>query len=252
MDPALLQRAMEHADMVSAALHHSLSQAGWLSALGISFLAGLAFNFNPVTLAVMPTSLAYVTKTRDTRQVFLLGGMLLAGFLIAHVLLGVTAGLGGLGVKHLIGRFWGVIIGPLLILLGLSWTGWVRIPFLSAAFCRTGESDNALPMTLGSAFGMGVIFSVAVCPFCTPALVILLGMATASASPFFGGGLLLAFALGRALPIAAGFGAMGGFQRLKIFSRYRRPIEIAGGLALVLMGLYMLNTYFFVIPSLAA
>ena len=74
LDPALLQRIVDHADTVSAAMRQTLAHASFLSALGISFLAGLVFNFNPVSLAVMPTSLVYVTKARKARQVMALGG----------------------------------------------------------------------------------------------------------------------------------------------------------------------------------
>ncbi|MEC4683570.1 MAG: cytochrome c biogenesis protein CcdA, partial [Nitrospirota bacterium] len=247
IDPALLQRIVEHAESASATMRHALAHAGFFSALGISFLAGLAFNFNPVSLAVMPTSLVYVTKARKTRQVLALGGMLIAGFLLAHVLLGAAAGLGGLEVKRLIGRFWGIVLGPLLILLGLVWPGWVRIPFLTPVFCGTSPETSIRPTSLWGAFGMGLVFSVAVCPFCTPALVVLLGAAAGMASPGYGMALLLAFAVGRAVPIIAGLGAIGWLERIQTLTRYRHGFEVAGGITLILMGLYMLNAFFFFI-----
>lgn len=252
LDPGLLQRIVEHAEAVSTAMRHSLAHAGFFTALGISFMAGLAFNFNPVSFALMPTSLVLVTKARKTRQILILGGMLIIGFLLVHGLMGAIAGFGGLEVKRVIGRFWGVVLGPFLILLGMAWTGWVRIPFLSAAFCKTTPENLIQPTSLWGAFGLGILFSVAVCPFCTPALVVLLGIAAGSASPGYGTVLLLAFALGRAIPIAAGMGAIGGLERFQSLTQYRHAIEVAGGVTLVLMGLYMLNAYFFFIPSLAA
>lgn len=36
------------------------------------------------------------------------------------------------------------------------------------------------------------------------------------------------------------------------FERSRRVVEIAGGLVLILSGLYMLNGYLFIVPGLAA
>jgi cytochrome c-type biogenesis protein len=63
--------------------------------------------------------------------------------------------------------------------------------------------------------------------------------------------LLLAFALGRAVPIAIGAFAVGWLENLSGVARYRRGFEIAGGLALIVMGLYMLNTVLFWIPELA-
>jgi cytochrome c-type biogenesis protein len=34
--------------------------------------------------------------------------------------------------------------------------------------------------------------------------------------------------------------------------RLQRVLEIAGGLVLIVSGLYMLNAYFFIVPALAA
>ena len=67
----------------------------------------------------------------------------------------------------------------------------------------------------------------------------------------FGVVLLLAFALGRAVPIALGAFAVGWLENLKSLSHYRRGFEIAGGLTLIAMGLYMLNAVLFWIPQLA-
>ena len=101
------------------------------------------------------------------------------------------------------------------------------------------------------AFALGAVFSIAVCPVCTPALVMLLGAAAGFASPFFGAVLLLAFSLGRAIPIALGAWAGGWFENLSVFSKYQKRFEIAGALVMITSGLYMLNAYYFWIPSLA-
>jgi cytochrome c-type biogenesis protein len=93
---------------------------------------------------------------------------------------------------------------------------------------------------------------VAVCPACTPALVVLLGIAAGVGSPLFGLLLLLAFAVGRAVPVILGATAIGWLENLKGLRRSQRALEIAGAVVLITMGLYMLNAYFFVIPELAA
>lgn len=67
---------------------------------------------------------------------------------------------------------------------------------------RTGGDQRSIcPPSLrrgpGGAIALGVPFSVAICPFCTPALIVLLGVAASIGSPLFGTTLLLAFALGR-------------------------------------------------------
>jgi cytochrome c-type biogenesis protein len=82
-------------------------------------------------------------------------------------------------------------------------------------------------------------------------LVVLLGVTAGLGSVLLGVVLLLAFALGRAVPIAVGAFSVGWLENLSSLSPYRRGFEIAGGLILIVMGLYMLNAILFWIPALA-
>jgi cytochrome c-type biogenesis protein len=226
------------------ALRSAVEHAGFAAAV-VGFIAGLAFSFNPVALASIPVSLAYVTKGRDKSQALLFGSMFLLGMILTHVVLGLIAGLGGKWASEVTGRAWGLFLGPLLIILGLMWAGWLRVPLPSFGFRATR------PTAAWGAFLLGIPFAVAVCPVCTPALVVLLGAAAGIGSVLFGVVLLLAFALGRAVPIALGAFAVGWLENLKSLSHYRRGFEIAGGLTLIAMGLYMLNAVLFWIPQLA-
>jgi cytochrome c-type biogenesis protein len=231
MDPDALQHAAEHAGLV---------------ALGVAFVAGLVFSFNPVALASIPVALAYVTKARSAHRSAAFGVAFTAAMILVQVFLGFLAGLGGSWVASLVGRQWGLLLGPILIILGLMWPGWVRLPMPSLFAMRVTH-----PTTVWGAFALGIVFSVAVCPVCTPALVILLGAAAGIASPLFGAVLLLAFSLGRAIPIALGAWAVGWLKNLNFLSKYQKGFEIAGAVTLIASGLYMLNAYYFWIPSLA-
>lgn len=226
-------------------LKSTLEQAS-LASLGVGLTAGFIFSFNPVALATIPVSLTYVTKAHETKRAVRFGAMFIAGMVLTHVFLGAVAGLGGQWVQQLLGREWEVVLGPLLILLGLMWPGWIRLPLPAIAF-RAKRAPSGW-----GAFALGIPFSVAVCPFCTPALVILLGVTTGIGSPLFGATLLLAFALGRAVPILLGAWAMGWLESLKPLWHSQKMFEIVGALLLILSGLYMLNAYFFFIPDLAA
>lgn len=226
-------------------LRAGLEQAG-LAALGIGFLAGLAFSFNPVALAAIPVSLGYVTKARAPGEAIVLGTMFVAGLIATHAALGAAAGFGGRWAEQLLGRYWGLVLGPLLILLGLAWAGWIRLP-LPAAGVRGWR-----PRRAWSAFALGVPFAVAVCPACTPALAVLLGVAATIGSPAFGLVLAVAFALGRAVPIVLGTWAVGTLETAGATAGWRRWFERAGGVLLALAGLYLLNAFFFWIPGLAA
>ena len=230
MDAESLRTAVEHAGFAAA---------------GVAFAAGFLFSFNPVALASIPVSLAYVTKGRDKRQAFVFGSLFILGMVVTHVFLGFVAGLGGKWAADLTGREWGLVLGPLLIVLGLMWAGWLRIPLPSFGFRATR------PTAAWGAFLLGIPFALAVCQACTPALVVLLGVTAGVGSAVLGSVLLLAFAVGRAIPIALGAFAVGWLENLKILSRYRRGFEIAGGVTLIVMGLYMLNAVYVWIPELA-
>ena len=226
-------------------LRSTLEQAS-LASLGVGFTAGFIFSFNPVALAAIPVSLAYVTKAHETKKAVLFGGMFILGLIVTHVLMGFIAGLGGQWVQKIMGREWGLVLGPLLIVLGLMWPGWIKLPFPSITF-RAKRATNGW-----GAFALGIPFSVAICPFCTPVLIILLGVATGIGSPLFGATLLLAFALGRAVPIILGAWAVGWLESLKSLRHSQHVFEIVGAVLLILSGVYMLNAYFAFIPELAA
>ncbi len=230
--------------MDAESLSQAIQNTGYAAA-GLAFLVGLLFSFNPVALAAIPVSLAYVTRAREKRTAFAFGAMFILGLVLTHVVLGIVAGLGGQWVQGLLGRQWGLVLGPLLILLGIFWAGWMRVPLPAFGFKAKRATG------LWGAFALGVPFAVAVCPGCTPALVVMLGVVAGIASPMLGAAVLLAFALGRAVPIAAGALAIGSLESRPSMAKFVRIADKLGGVVLIVMGLYMLNTYFFIVPALA-
>lgn len=227
------------------ALKAAVEQATFAS-LVVGLTTGFLFSFNPVALASIPVSLAYVTKARETRVAVLYAVAFVVGMLVVHAALGLAAGFGGKWVQSLLGRWWGLALGPLLIVLGIAWFGWIRLP-MPRIVLRAQRASS-----LAGAAALGAAFSVAICPFCTPALIVLLGVAAGIGSPLFGLALLFAFAIGRAVPVLLGGWAVGALENLKVLSRYQKWFEVAGGVVLIASGLYMLNAFFFVIPELAA
>jgi len=205
----------------------------------LGFLAGFVFSFNPVSFASVPVVLAYVTKAHEERRAVSLALAFVAGMIVTHVALGVAAALGGSWVQGTIGRQWGAVLGPVLIVLGLMWPGWlkVRLPW----FGMRGRKVTGF----WGAFVLGIPFSIAVCPFCTPALIVALTASAAIGSPGFGFGLLLAFAIGRSIPILLGAWSVGWLESLKMLSRHQKVFETIAGITLILSGLYLLNEYYF-------
>lgn len=227
-------------DLSSKALTSALTTASW-TGLGLSFLAGFVFSFNPVSLASIPVMLAYVTKAHEEKRAILMGSAFVLGMITTHVVLGVAAALGGEGVKSVLGREWTLVLGPVLILLGMIWPGWLklRLPWFGVRARKVSG--------IGGAFLLAIPFSIAVCPFCTPALLVTLTASAAIGSVLYGFVLLLAFALGRSIPIILGAWSMGWLESLSVLSRYQKIFEVVAGIVLILAGLYLLNEYFFLI-----
>jgi cytochrome c-type biogenesis protein len=214
--------------------------AGGIAALAIAFGAGVLFSFNPVAFGSIPVAIAYVTRARTRGEALKLGGAFVAGLVLTHVLLGVFAALAaGFSAVRFFGREWGLVLGPLLIVLGLIWAGWlrVRLPWFGLRGWRVNGPLGA--------FGLGVPFAVALCPFCTPALLVALTTAAAIGSVAFGAALLLAFGLGRAVPIALGAWSMAWLETLEPLRRHQRLFEILGALVLIAVGVYLIKEYLF-------
>ena len=219
-------------------VRNALSEPTWFG-LGVGFVAGFVFSFNTVAVAAIPVTLAYVTKAHAPQRALVLGGAFIAGLLVTHGVLGVGAALGGAWVQRAMGREWGLVLGPILIVLGLIWPGWLklRLPWFSMR--------GRFVAGPWGAFLLAIPFSVAICPFCTPALLVMLTSAATIGSVAFGSALLLAFALGRSVPIMLGAWAVGWLESLKALTRWQKAFEFAGALVLIGSGAYLINEYFF-------
>lgn len=212
-----------------------------LPALFIGFVAGLIFSFNPVSFAAIPVALAYVTRAHKKERARVMGLAFVGGLILTHVLLGLIAAAGGEWVKGLLGREWAAVLGVILILLGLLWAGWLKInlPWFGLTAQKAGS--------LWGAFLLGIPFAIAVCPFCSPALLVMLTASAAIGSLGFGVLLLLSFALGRSIPVLLGAWSMAWLESLTFFTKWQKAFERGGGILLLLSGLYLLNQYYFII-----
>jgi cytochrome c-type biogenesis protein len=213
-------------------------QTGGAGGLLAAMVAGFLFSFTPVAFASIPVVLAYVTRAREFREALGYGAAFAAGLILTHVLLGVGAALGGSWAQDLLSRQWSMILGPLLIAIGLMWTGWIRIPmpWLPLRGKRAA--------TMWGAFVLGMPFTVGICPVCSPGLWVGLGVSASIGSVVYGGLLMLAFAIGRVIPLTVGAISIGWLENLQSVEHWRRGFEIMGGITLMAVGVYLLNEYY--------
>ena len=221
-------------------LRMTLQEAS-LVGLAMALLSGFIFAFNPIVFASIPVVLAYVTKTNDPRSAVLLSSAFVISMLVTHVLLGVAAALGGEWASNSMGREWGMVLGLILIFMGLLWPGWlkIRIPWLALR----GRKVTGI----WGAIILGIPFTFALCPACTPALLVTITASAAIGSVPFGFALLLAFGIGRTVPILIGALGMGWLESLTPIAHYHKLVEGVGGITFIITGMYLINEYLVII-----
>ena len=204
-------------------------------------VAGFVSFSSPCCLPLIPGYLSYVSALpvsdlghRDARRVTLKASMLfVAGFTTIFVVLGIGATAFGsvlLRNQDTMVRWFGVVI----IVLGLSTMGVVRIPVLM----RERRVDMArVPRGPRWAFPMGMAFAAGWAPCIGPILATILATAAVGGTVVWGGLLLALYSLGLGVPfVLLALGFTRAQSSMAWLRRNGRRIEIAGGMLLVGVG----------------
>jgi cytochrome c-type biogenesis protein len=218
-----------------------------------AFAAGILAFISPCILPLVPIYIGYlsgsaVSETTPSRWVTF--GHALAfvlGFSLIFTALGAAVGLlGGLLTTHmpLLRR----ASGLLLIVLGLSVAGVLKIPFLSQE--RQIQWQPSSP-SYPASFLVGLIFALGWTPCIGPILGAILVLAGTSETVAQGAFLLAIFSLGLGVPfllVGLALGQMRGL--LRRINRYGNVIYLVSGGFLILMGLLLLTDILFRLNSL--
>ena len=212
----------------------------------LASVAGAISFTSPCCLPLVPGYLSYVSALpvaelgqRQARAVALRASMLFVfGFTVIFTALGVGVGLFGSTIT----RSLPVVVrvaGVGIVVLGLSMTGLLKLPFLQ----RERRRDiGRLPGGPRGAFPLGMAFAAGWTPCIGPVLAAVLATAAASGTPVWGGILLASYSFGLGLPfvlLAVWFTrARGSLDWLR---RNGRRLEVSGGLILVGVGLLFVS-----------
>lgn len=227
---------------------------------GLAFIAGLASFLSPCVLPLVPSYITFVTgvtleelTTGDRRaarmHAALHAGLFIFGFTLVFVALGATATALGAVLRRslpLMQQLGGVII----MALGLYLVGLLRIPWLMR---ERRVAVKSKPAGLAGSVLVGVAFGAGWTPCVGPVLASILLYAGIKASMTKGILLLLTYALGLGVPFfvaAVGFNwFLAGSQRVR---RWLRPMEIAAGSVLILVGLLLFTGRFSMLSNFLA
>ena len=205
------------------------------------FAAGLLSFFSPCILPVLPVYVAFLATDADAADIGAARKLLrtlafVAGLSAAFFALGLAGGALGALVNSAV---FTVAAGLVVVLLGLFYAGVLKIPALEReARLRLPEGLN-LRSNLG-AFVLGLVFSLAWTPCVGPVLASVIALSTQAGGALAGGALLLVYALGLGIPfLVIALASDVLLTKVKALGPYLEKIKIAGGIALVILGLWM-------------
>ena len=207
----------------------------------LAVVAGFVSFSSPCCLPLIPGYLSYVSALpvadlhrADARRVTLRASLLfVAGFSTVFTLLGIGATLLGgwlLRNQDTLVRVLGVVI----ILLGLSTMGLLRVPTLQ----RERRLDLArVPRGPRWAFPMGMAFAAGWAPCIGPILATILATAALAGSVWWGAILLALYSAGLGIPfVLLALGFSRAQTSMTWLRRNGRRIELVGGTLLVAVG----------------
>jgi cytochrome c-type biogenesis protein len=216
--------------------------------LVIAFTAGVLGFFSPCIVPLIPGYLSFVSGVsladlrpsegrRHVGRVVLATLIFALGFSVIFTGLGASASIFGsfvLGNRLLLSRVGGAIV----ILLGLSMLGVIRIPTLAR---ERRIQITQRPATLLGALPVGMAFGFAWTPCVGPVLSAILTLAATTPRAIDGAVLLFAYSLGLGAPFLIAAALLStAFDALRPISRYGRIIETVSGAFLVVMGAALL------------
>jgi len=214
--------------------------------------AGILSFLSPCVLPLVPAFLvnmageAALTGTQRTRTVTHALAFVI-GFSVVFTLLWVAIALVGALAGELV--YWLQRLGGiLLIVMGMHMVGLITIPFLMSRLdLRLERETTGLPRS----FLIGLAFGVGFTPCVGPYLAVILNLLLSSQDIASGAPLLLAYALGMGVPFLVIAAGIGGTQRVtRALARAIRPLNIAGGTLVIVMGLVLVSGQFARLPQL--
>jgi cytochrome c-type biogenesis protein len=226
----------------------------------LAFVAGILGFLSPCIVPLVPGYLSFVSglsltemdpseRRRHLSTILGTTAVFVLGFASIFTALGASATVLGsfiLTNRELLSRVGGVLI----ILLGLSVLGVIKIPgfYRERRFQVTRRPGGML-----GAFPVGMAFGFAWTPCVGPVLAAILTVAATSQSTLGGAGLLLAYSLGLGVPfLITAILVTTAFDGFAWLRRHGRAVEMVSGGFLVVMGtalmfdlVFQLNAWIF-------
>jgi cytochrome c-type biogenesis protein len=202
------------------------------TSLVLSFGAGLASVASPCVLPVVPLLVAGKADDHRWRP-----ALVVAGVAASFVAMGVLTSLFGAAIGPALPRL-EKVVGAIVVASGLLLLADVNVFERLAFLQRAGAGGDGRWSGLLLGLSLGVVWIPCVGPMLSGVLAMVATEGTLAA----GVGLLLAYALGFAVPmLAVGYGALGLRQRVRAVASRPLVVRWASGLLLVAFGVVILR-----------
>ena len=207
-------------------------------AYALTFVGGVITSIGPCNIAMIPLVMAFVGGQRNVSRgrSLTLSAAFALGLAITLMALGVIAAL----VGGLIGgntTIWYYAVAAVCIVMGLQWLGVINIPLPDWA---ASSREKIQRRGLLGALLFGLVSGLVASGCATPALAAILTLVMAQGAIAYGASLLLAYGLGRGVPIIL-FGTFTGLIKLMPhLTRWTARLEQTSGGLMIVIGLYFL------------
>lgn len=224
-----------------------------ISGIGVisAFIAGLISFLSPRVLPLVPGYLSFIAgdsfgdniappkATASMRSIYL-SSLFIAGFSLVFILLGASAS--AVGRLLLSYRYEANIVGgSIIIIFGLFMAGLIKPAWFSRDLRYHGKIPKNSPI---GAFGLGLAFAFGWTPCIGPILGSILTVSAMSNENFNGIALLSIYSAGLGVPfLLAAIFTHSFASRSNTLRGIGRPLQIAAGLIMVVMGIAMVTGY---------
>ncbi len=203
--------------------------------LPVAYSLGLFAGFSPCLMAILGFLLSFTAGTSNSTKNGMIRAMVFGlGLVSSYIVLGLCLLSFRKSIPSLEG--FSYITGIIIILIGLNLLGILNSPVALDNYFQNSARKYAA--TLGGVFFLGVLFSFVKVPCTAPMLLVLISK-TITNGTVSNLTMLLAFSAGVLTPFI-GVGLLGGYTLSKQIRSYKVNIKKISGIALILLGLWMI------------
>lgn len=215
-----------------------------------AFALGLLTAVAPCPLATNISATAYIAKNVKSQKIVLLSGVLYTfGRMFTYTLIGaiIYFGFSKFEIAKLFQGNGEKYIGFVLILIGLIMIDVIKLNFIKGGSFTERLSAKFKDKGLLGSFSLGVIFSLAFCPYSGALFFALLIPMTLSSAA--GLALPVFFSLGTGLPVIIfAFIIAFSIQKLGLYfnriTKVEKVMRFIAGITFIVTGIYYINIYF--------